>query len=401
MPSDSSNSAQETNIKQALIVKEENDCSYVIRLIGIGMGIFLVWAYFFNIDQTVKGIGEVITRSRIQIIQSVDGGVLKSLNVKEGDLVKAGQTLANLEQERLLASYNEADARLKSLTIKTIRLRAEIQGEKTLVFPTNLSSHLDLITVERTLFKQRRDGLIEEVNALKKGIQLTNEELKLMGSLKIAGDVNRSEMIRIEKALNSAETQLIVRINKYNEENRTELVKTEGEISQIEQLVMQRKHQLEDSVFVASVNGIVKNVRVTTIGGVLKSGEELMQIIPMDDELIIEAKILPSDIGLLHPGLDVNVRFDAHDYTVYGSVKGVVRYVSADTIKQESANGVESFYRVHVVVGAPPVKTKTGNVLTIFPGMVAQLDIQTGKRSVLTYLLKPLRKTLDKAFTER
>ena len=146
--------------------------------------------------------------------------------------------------------------------------------------------------------------------------------------------------------------------------------------------------------------GVVKNIRVTTVGGVLRPGDELMQIVPAEDNLLLEARISPSDIGRVVPGLSANIRLDPFDYTIYGTVKGKVTYVSADTIKEESENGTEIFYRVHVKPDSLPVKTTTGEKLTLSPGMTAQVDVRTGERSLMNYLLKPIRKTLSSAFGE-
>jgi adhesin transport system membrane fusion protein len=194
---------------------------------------------------------------------------------------------------------------------------------------------------------------------------------------------------------------LINRKNKYYQEARVELAKTEDDIGQNEQIGTPRAQQLSDTVLKAPVSGIVKNVRITTQGGVLRAGEELLQIVPLDDVLIVETRIRPADIALLKPGLKATIRFDPFDYTVYGSVSGKVSYVSADTIKEEGKAGEVTYYRVHVSTTAKPVKTTTGRTLDILPGMTAQVDIRTGDRTVLEYLLKPLRKTLTESFGER
>jgi len=215
------------------------------------------------------------------------------------------------------------------------------------------------------------------------------------------GDVSRSEVIRSERILNDVEAQLVNRKNRYYQDARVELARTEDDIGQNEQVRNMRLQQLKDSTLVAPVAGVVKNVRVTTQGGVLRAGEELLQIVPLDDQLIVEAKVRPSDIGLLKKGLPANIRFDAFDYTVYGAVSGKVAYISADTLKEETRTGEQSYYRVHVVTSGNPVKTRTGRTVEILPGMTAQVDIRTGDRTVLEFILKPLRKTLTESLGER
>jgi adhesin transport system membrane fusion protein len=375
--------------------------SLVLRLLVVGLGVFIVWANEFRIDQVARATGEVIASSRVQIIQAVDGGVLESIKVKEGDRVEAGQILARLDQTRTGAAVKEIEARLTSLKAKDARLRAEVTKAKKIVFPKALHRFPEIVQVEQALFDQKRLGLAEELKNFNAAVKLAREEVGLVRKLSRSGDVNRSEVIRAARALNEAEAKLINRRNRYFEEARSELAKAEDAIAQNEQILAQRGQQLKDSVFRALVPGIVKNVRVTTVGGVLRAGEELMQIIPAGDDLILEAKVSPADIARVRPGLGATIRFDPFDYTIYGGVKGEVIYVSADTLKEDSSRGEEIYYRVHVTSKTQPVTTTTGRELDILPGMTAQVDIRTGDRSVMEYLLKPLRKTMSEAFGER
>lgn len=368
----------------------------VIALIVIG-----IWSALFRIDEVTKGSGTVIASSRIQVIQAVDGGVLESLMVKEGDQVKAGQILAILNQTRVSASVKEVESRLAALYAQAARLRAEVTDAPSLDLLDGEEKFPELIAVQKALFTQKRWGLKEEMRTLSVAVKLAREDAGLVADLAKSGDVSRSEVIRSERALNEAEAQLINRKNKYYQDARIELAKTEDDIGQNEQIRAQRAQQLEDSVLKAPVAGIVKNVRVTTQGGVLRAGDELLQIVPVDDKLIVEAKVRPSDIGLLRAGLPASIRFDSFDYTVYGAVNGTVSYISADTLKEETRYGEQAFYRVHVTTMGGPVQTRTGRTIEILPGMTAQVDIRTGDRTVLEYLLKPLRKTMTESFGER
>ncbi|MFZ2949137.1 MAG: HlyD family type I secretion periplasmic adaptor subunit, partial [Desulfuromonadaceae bacterium] len=337
----------------------------------------------------------------VQVIQAVDGGVLKSLKVKEGDSVKQGEVLAVLDQTRFAAQVKELDARLAALYAQAARLRAEVTSAPAITFPPGVTRFPEIITVQKSLFTQKRQSLEEELRTLTVAVKLAREDARLVSELAKTGDVSRSEVIRAERALNDAEAQLINRRNKYYQDARAELAKTEDDIGQNEQVRLPRAQQLEDSVLRAPVAGIVKNVRITTQGGVLRAGEEMLQIVPLDDQLIVETKVRPSDVALLKPGLQATIRFDAFDYTTHGAVAGTLSYVSADTIKEESKSGEQTYYRVHVTTSGNPVKTQTGRVLDILPGMTAQVDIRTGDRTVLEYLLKPLRKTLTESFGER
>lgn len=363
--------------------------------------LFFAWAYHYQIDQTTRGVGSVISSSRVQVIQAVDGGVLHALKVKEGDRVRRGQVVALLDQTRFGASVRELDARLAAMMAQGARLRAEVLGSPTVKFPPEVLGFPDLVKVQQALFDQKRQSLREELRTLEVAVKLAREDAHLVAQLAKTGDVSRSEVIRSERALNDAEAQLINRKNKYYQEASAELAKVEDEINQNEQVRTQRNQQLSDSVMRTPVDGIVKNVRVTTQGGVLRAGDELMQIVPLDDKLIVETKVKPADIAQIRVGLPAAIRFDAFDYTIYGAVGGTVTYVSADTIKEESKAGEQTYYRVHVETTGNPVRTRTGKQLDIMPGMTAQVDIRTGNRTVLEYLLKPLRKTMTESMGER
>lgn len=375
--------------------------SMVLRILVATFFVIVAWAYFYSIDEVARASGTVIVTSRVQVIQSVDGGVIESLSVREGDVVKEGQVLATLEQTRVKAAVGELEARLAALKAQAARLRAEVMEASAVNFHKDLEKFPEIIEVQRALFKQRKQGFEEEIRTLRVAVKLAAEDAALVRKLAASGDVSRSEVIRVERAMNDAEAQLANRKNKFYQDARTELAKVEDDLGQNTEVWRQRAQQLEDTVFRAAVSGIVKNVRVTTKGGVLRAGEELMQIVPGDDQLIIEAKVLPADIARIRPGLDANIRFDAFDYTIFGAVKGKVKYVSADTLKEESKAGEVSYYRVHVVSDSQPVVSATGKTLEILPGMTAQVDIRTGNRSVIDYLLKPLRKTLAESFGER
>lgn len=375
--------------------------SLVILVLFAGFIAFLVWAKTFHIDQVARASGEVIASQRVQVIKAVDGGVLAELNVREGDRVEPGDILAQLDQTRFGASVREIEARLAALKAKAVRLRAEVTDKTELIFPEALNRYPEILAVESALFNQRRHGLHEELRVYTAGIALAKEEIGLIQKLKRLGDVNRSEEIRAERALNDIETKLVTRKNRYLEEASAELAKTEDGIAQNEQVLTLRNQQLKESTFIAMLPGIVKNIQVTTIGGVLKPGEELLQIIPINDELIVEAKVSPRDIALVRQDLDAMIRFDPFDYTIFGGVEGQVVYVSADTLKERTAEGDEIYYRVHIATKSTPAVTTTGKTLNILPGMTTQVDIRTGERTLFDYLLKPLRKTLSESLGER
>jgi adhesin transport system membrane fusion protein len=363
---------------------------------------FVSWTLFFRIDEVAQARGEVIASSRVQVIQSVDGGVLTHLQVREGDRVAPGQVLARLDPTRLGAVVGEVDARVLALRAKLGRLRAEVTEAPQPAFIQGAAGrYAETTAVELALFHQRRHGLQDDLRVMQVALDLARKELGLVEALNREGDASGTELLRAQRGLNDAESKLISRRNKFLEDARAELSKAEDELAQNDQVLTRRRQEYQDTVFVAQVAGIVKNIRITTVGGVLRAGDELMQIVPAGDELVIEAKVRPSDIARIRPGLAVSVRLDPFDYTVYGSLQGRVVYVSADTLKEDGRNGQETYYRVHVAPLARPVLSSTGRPLDMVPGMTAQVDVRTGDRTLMNYLLKPLRKTLAESFGER
>ena len=383
------------------LAKELNSHSKFLYVFVSTIVLLVIWANIYEIDQVSRASGKVIASSRIQIIQAANGGVIEMLLVKEGDIVKKGQLLASLDKTSFSASVNELNARIANLKAQAVRLRANLLNKNALAFDDDVLTFPKVVELQTQIFKQRRQGFNDEMRTLQVAFDLSAQEADLVEKLFRSGDVKQSEVIRVQKMKNEAESKLVNRRNKQLEDVNLELAKIEDELRQNIEIRKQRQEQLENSEFRAAVPGIVKNVRVTTIGGVLRAGEELMQIIPTDDELIIEAKILPTDIAGIHNGLDASVRFDPFDFTIFGGVEGKVSYVSGDTLVEETPRGEQTYYRVHVKLGRYPVTTSNGKNIELLPGMTAQVDIRTGRRSVITYLLKPIRKTLDQALTEK
>ena len=368
----------------------------------LGICAFTIWAMVFQIDEVARAVGEVVTESRVQVIQSVDGGVLAELLVREGDRVAPDQVLARLDQTRFASSVAEIRVRLNALNAKVARLRAEVVGAPDVEFLDDLETVAPMSTrVERALFDQRRTGLSDELRTLSVAVDLARRELELVKTLHDNGDASGAELLRAERGLNEAEASRVNRRNRFLEAARLELTEAEDEIAQSKQLLIRRREAQSDSVFTAVVPGIVKNIRVTTVGGVLGPGEVLMQIVPVEGDLLIEARVSPADIGRVVPGLPVNLRFDAFDFTIYGAVRGTVTYVSADTMKEATEEGTAVYYQVRVKSDDPEVRTTTGRKLTLVPGMTTVVDIRTGRRSLMDVLLKPLWKTRNEAFSER
>ena len=364
----------------------------------------LAWSSLVEIDQVTRASGQLIASSRVQVVQSVDGGVIERLHVREGDRVEAGQTLATLDAGRTQAALRESEARAAALRAALARLAVESHMSGQITFPAALNTYPAVLQAQRALFEQRRRALEVELNALEALAALARQELALVQNLHRTGDVSQAELLRVTRQASESEAQIAIRRNRWLQEVRADQARAEDELAQIEQVQAQRREVLESLVIRAPVRGIVKNVRVTTRGGVLRAGEELLQIVPADDRLIVEARVRPADIGLLRPGLPVSIKFDAYDYTLFGAVSGKLSYISADTLRDDTRAGEQVYYRVHVETDIPPgapAETGLRKQLDVMPGMTVTVDIRTGRRSALSYMLKPLRRTVDEAFSER
>lgn len=374
--------------------------SVVIPIIAVGVIAFVVWSFFFELDQFVRASGKVFSSSRTQLIQSVDGGVLAEINVSEGDRVQAGQVLARIDQSRFEASTNEISARINALKAKIARLRGELTGTPPM-FPQDLADKPEILTIEFALFERRQKGLSDDSRANSEAHKLAEAELVMVNELLETGDVDRTEVFNAERGVIEAKAKLNQRKNEYYEKVGQELTQAEDELAQNKEIYLQRQALLESSVMRALVPGIVKNIEVTTIGAVLKAGEVLMEIIPTGDTLLLEAKIPPKDIADLGENLPAMLRLDPYDSSIYGALEGQVVFISGDTTVEEGSRGEETYYKAHISLPKPPFYTTIGKQVDIIPGMTAQVDIKTGKRSVMTYILKPLVKTLNESFGER
>ena len=363
-----------------------------------------LWASVVEFDQITRTAGQVVASNRVQVVQSVDGGVLERLHVREGDRVEQGQLLATLETARSRAAVRESEARVVALRATIIRLDAELNGASSLQFPQTLKArHPEVLNAQGSLFAQRREALATELATLETSARLARQEFSLVDGLYRTGDVSQSEWLRSNRAALEAEAQVVIRKQRWMQEAGAERARAEEELAQVEQVRAQRLEMLGSLELRAPVRGVVRNVRLTTKGAVLRAGEEFLSIVPVDDRLVVEAKVSPADIARLRPGLPVSIKFDAWEYTTFGTVPGRLVYISADALRDENRAGDFSFYRVHVETDAlsgAAVPTSLGRKIEVISGMTASLDIRTGKQSALDYLLKPFRRVLDEAFTE-
>lgn len=379
---------------------QKDNRSKIIRIVAIIFACLFIWAAVSEIDQTTRAQGQIIPFSRSQVIQSFDGGVLEELFVREGDAVKKDQVLAKLDRTRMQSTFLETRAKAAALSGTVSRLKTEVYGTP-LKFDPLLNEYQDFLRNQKILLEKRQRSLNEEIKSLQAQHELAIAELNMTEPLLKTGDVSKVEVIRLQRQVNDLNAQIANKRNKYFQDAHAELSKAEEELAGIMQVLAQKKEQLDRVELRAPMDGIVKNVKITTLGGVIKPGEEVMQIIPVGDDLMIEAKVKPADVAFLKPGLNAIIKVDAYDYAIYGVLKGTLTFISPDTITEESKSGEQVFYRVQIQTEGKNFSSKPKQDLEIQAGMTATVEIITGGHTVLSYLTKPITKTLKESMTER
>lgn len=396
------------------------------------------WAYFATLEEVTRGEGKAIPSSKIQKIQNLEGGIVAEIFVREGQVVEAGQTLVRLDATRYVSNQDETRADRMALLASVTRLRAEVEGEP-LTFGDEFKDFQRIAADEMALYQSRQDRLNGEVRILEEqrrqkqqelaefeaksrqfrsSLGLLQRELSMSAPLVKSGAMSEVEILRLRRSIVDTQGQLdaarlaipraeaaIEEIDRRIEDSRltfrtealgqlnearTELSKTTASMSAIDDRVSR-------TTVTSPVRGIVKQLLVNTIGGVVQPGSDLVEIVPLDDTLLVEAQIRPQDIAFLHPGQNAMVKFTAYDYTIYGGLKANLEHISADTITDQEGN---SFYLIRLRTKRNHLG-KADSPLLIIPGMVASVDIITGEKSVLDYLLKPVLKARAEAMRER
>ena len=370
----------------------------VIWIIALLLLILFIWAWVFKLEEVSTGTGKVIPSSKEQVIQSLDGGVLTELNVREGDIVEKGQTLAQLDPTRFASQVGESESKLRAARATAARLRAEVNGTP-LSFPNEIQDEAQLVREETALYYSRRSNLEESIAGLKEALSLVRQELKMTEPLVEKGAASAVEVLKLKQQINNLENQLNDKRNEYFVRAREELSKVNIDIESQQQVVMGRSDSVKRSTFTAPVRGVVKEIAVTTIGGVVPQNGELLTIVPLDEQLLIEARISPRDIAFIRPGQEALVKITAYDYAIYGGLDGKVTVISPDTIRDEVKQD-QYYYRVYIRTDTDKLINKAGKEFAITPGMVATVDIRTGQKSILDYLLKPFNKASE-ALRER
>jgi len=417
---------------------------------------FLVWASLSSLDQVTSGVGKIIPSSQVQVVQSLDGGILQELFIQEGMQVTKNQPLARIDDTRFRSDFAEQKQEVNSLRANIIRLRAELasisvgshsQWQKQIQVAIKAPSFpKDLVDSEAALIKRQENELIikldnlvnqlaiqgqqiqqreqevaeqkSKINTLQESLRLAEKELDLTRPLAEKNIVSKIELYKLERSVNElkgeleAVSLLVPRLEAalaeeilnrkevvlaYRSETSKELNELQSKLSRINEAQVGAQDKVNKAQLLSPVVGTIKTIHINTLGGVVKPGETIAEIVPTEDTLMVEAKVTPRDIGFVYPGLPAVVKVTAYDFTRYGGLTGKVVHISADTTQDEEGN---SFYLIRVLTEASSIKNKDGEPMPIIPGMLTEVDVITGKRTILEYLLNPLLRAQKQALRE-
>ncbi len=372
-----------------------------IWLLFVALVSLLAWGNFAKIEQSSRAMAQVIASSRTQFIQAANDGEIARIYVSEGGRVKKGEILVRLDQVQARALVADAQGKVAALKATLVRLRSEVLG-RPLVFPEEVNKYPSFVRNQTDLFNARQKMVREEKRSMKEMLETTKTQLKMTEALLKTEDVAETEVLSLQRQVYELEGNITNRTNKYFQDSQAEMTKAEEDLVTQEQLLAERTEFLDRTEIYAPTDGVVRNVRLTTPGARVRAGDVVMEILPTDSKLIVEAKLKPSDLAFIKIGANAAVKLDAYDYTIYGVLHGKVSFVSPDALTEESKEGSHVYYRVHVVVeDMNGLKTTGGKKIEIQPGMTAQVEIRTGSMSALNYFTKPITKTLSGAFSER
>ncbi len=401
--------------------------------------LFLAWAGWAQLDEVTRGDGRVIPSSQVQVVQNLEGGIVAEILVREGAIVTAGQTLLRIDNVGAASDLKESRQRELALSAALARLRAEVGGAEIALPAAVMTDAPDIAANESDLFAARRNALQSELailqnqseqrgqeiaelsnrqTQLRRSLGLAREELAITQPLAAKQVVSKVDLLRLKRqvsdlqgelasielalpraelAKREADRRIEDRMLAFRAEAQRELGTVQAELSVLKEGITADADRVDRTDVRSPVRGTVKRLHLTTLGGVIQPGQDLVEIVPLEDSLLVEAKVRPADIAFLRPGQDAMVKVTAYDFSIYGGLPARVEEISADTIQDERG---ESFYRIRVRTATNALE-RAGEILPIIPGMTTQVDILTGQKSVLDYLLKPILKVRDHAMRER
>jgi adhesin transport system membrane fusion protein len=405
------------DVRAAVELKTPRTARMLLLTIGGMLLCMLVWAHFAILDEVKRGSGRVIPSQQMQVVQSLEGGIVLEILAQEGAIVKKGQPLMRIDDTNFAAQFGEVRERRAAMAARVARLEAEANGAKRPVFEPELNQIAPkAVAAELSVFDARRKKIAQDVDVLqqaqvrlKNNLELLNKELDITRKLHAQKIVPEIELIRLERQASETRGQLAETNSKlssvtasFTSQVEEDLAKSKGDLAVLDESIKSAQDKVRRTELRAPVYGIINKLNVTTVGAVVQPASNVMDIVPLDDTLLVEGRIRPQDIAFIRPGQDAVVKITAYDPSVYGSLKGKVERISADTIaeKNEKGDGGETFYRVIVRTEKNALGTPEAQ-LPIIPGMVATVEVLTGAKSVLDYLLKPARLLRDEALRER
>jgi len=426
-----------TDADLAMLRQEPLRAKVLLRLIGILFAVFVIWSAVANLDEVTRGDGKVIPSKQLQVLQSIDGGLVSEILVHEGDIVQPNQLLIKIDETRFASSVKENQAQALGLMAKAARLKALSDGKPFEPPAEVVKNEPEMVTQERQLYEAKRDEMqagvsiarqqlaqrqqeLNEAQARRaqasQGFDLTSRELAVTRPLINSGAVSEVELLRLERdvsryrgerdmasaqltriqaAINEAQRKIEEVELTFRNDAGKELSETMAKLNSLTEGGVALSDRVKQSSIRSPVKGTVKRLLVNTVGGVVQPGKDMIEIVPLEDALLLEARVLPRDIAFLRPGQPAMVKFTAYDFSIYGGLEGTLEHIGADTVTDEKGN---AFYTVRVRTS----RSGFGDAnLPIIPGMVAEVDILTGKKSVLSYLLKPVLRAKNIAMTER
>ena len=384
----------------AQVVEAAPAAMYAVYLLLLVVVLAIGWAAMTQVDIVVRANGRVVPDGREQVIASLEGGILRQVMVREGQQVAPGQPLAVLDPTRFEAQQAEGQAKRLALKAAVARLQSEASG-RPLVFPPDVLPVKAIVQGETESYEARLRGVDEAVASTRRSVGLLQRELAVAEAMSAKGLMSEVEVMRLRRQVNDLNLQAQERVNRFRQEASGELVRVRTELSLLEEQLVVRDDMLKRTTLTSPVRGVIKQIRSNTIGGVVGPGAPVMEILPLGPRVLVEARVKPADIGFVRVGQKVNIKLSAYEYTVYGGLKGTVFSISPDALGDpDRANTPDGTYYRAIVHADGSTLQAGGNVLPVLPGMLGRVEIRTGQRSVLSFLLRPMLKSQE-AFKER
>lgn len=387
--------------------EERRTSRRLLALMGAALAVALLWAAIFHLDEVTRGTGKVIPSSREQVIQSLDSGVLAELLVHEGDVVVKDQVLLRIDDARAGPLFREAREKWIALSAQAARLRAEAYGLP-LQFPEHVKNEPAAVQRETQAYQVRKRALNEEIAAMQESLAQLSRELSLTAPMVEQGVMSEVELLRLKRQYADMQSHIAERRNRYLTDASNEWVRVESELAQSRENTLAREDSFKKTVIRAPMDGIVKYVQQTTLGSVIQSGQSILEIVPVKDDMVVEAYVKPSEVAFLKVSQPAVVKLSAYDFNKYGGLEAVLDHISPDTLPDQNkvrkpgtapVDLEEGYYRILVRIIDKRLE-RHGMRMNATPGMTATVEIKTGQKTVLEYLLRPLQ-SVTQALRER